>query len=463
MSGYEMWNEFGNLYLLSGSYDQAVRSYSRAISLDENSARSYSNMAQAYVKMGKYTEAIALYQRGIELMTDDYDKAFSWHKLGRVYHHLKDDHRAMDAYKQADELSPDARASDDILCLVDRRPANMDVLSTIVETSGTSNLVEDNPSPFLEELTPWWFENQTVPEEEIIWYDSELLIAGEVETYGSVEGPVFIEPLTWDIASSFETDGVQADIHRLEVVQEDAGFNTNAVNINQAQGAETDKDSPPQSSVEAGASLDDVPAETSIELIVEQPEPEELKEILVDIDKFKGILEIDPRNAYAWDVLGGLYKRMGQFGDAIKSFHHAVSLDHRKASYFHHLGLVYAAEGRYDEAITEFEKVIEIDPAHSLAHATLGGYYRKKGLEELAQTHIEKARALLGEDENEYNQACMEAICGNSDRAFELLEIALKNKQTYITWARKDPDLDFIRSDPRFHTLFTEYATRLTQ
>ena len=179
-----------------------------------------------------------------------------------------------------------------------------------------------------------------------------------------------------------------------------------------------------------------------------------------DIQRFKRVLEFNPNNAFGWDTLGGLYKAAGQYSEAIMSFQRAVSLDATKAGYFHHLGLVYAAEGRYEDAIAAFQKVIEIDPNYSLAHATLGGYYRKKGMEELAQVHIAKAKSLLGADENEYNRACMEAICGNSDRALELLEIALKNKQTYVNWAKRDPDLDFIRSDPRFHALLSEHATR---
>jgi tetratricopeptide (TPR) repeat protein len=187
---------------------------------------------------------------------------------------------------------------------------------------------------------------------------------------------------------------------------------------------------------------------------------DERQVILADIEKHKRMLEINPQNAFAWDTLGGQYKALGEYEDAINAFQKAVSLDSSKAQYFHHLGLVYAAVERFDDAIAAFELVIEIDPNHSLAHATLGGYYRKKGKDQLAQEYIEKARSLLDADENEYNRACMEAICGNSDRALELLEIALKNKQTYVNWARRDPDFDFIRSDPRFHAMLTTYAKK---
>jgi tetratricopeptide (TPR) repeat protein len=190
--------------------------------------------------------------------------------------------------------------------------------------------------------------------------------------------------------------------------------------------------------------------------------PAELARLKIDIDKYKRILELNPTNPLAWDKIGGLYKASGLYDEAIAAYRKAISIDSSKSVYFYHLGLVYAAERKLEDAIFAFQKVIEIEPNYSLAHATLGGYYRRMGQEELAKVHIDKALSSIGEDENEYNRACMEAICGNTDRAFELLEIALKNKQTNVEWVRRDPDLDFVRSDPRFNNLLLEYATRPT-
>jgi tetratricopeptide (TPR) repeat protein len=191
--------------------------------------------------------------------------------------------------------------------------------------------------------------------------------------------------------------------------------------------------------------------------------PAEMAKIQIDIEKFKRVLEINPGNAFAWDTLGGLYKASGRYDEAIAAYRKAISIDSSKSIYFHHLGLVYAAERKLEDAVLAFQRVIEIEPDYSLAHATLGGYYRRMGQEELAQHHIDKAMSAISEDENEYNRACMEAICGNTDRALELLEIALKNRQTSVEWVRRDPDLDFVRSDPRFNTLLLDYATRPTQ
>ena len=122
---------------------------------------------------------------------------------------------------------------------------------------------------------------------------------------------------------------------------------------------------------------------------------------------------------------------------------------------------MYAAERRESEAVLAFEKVLELDPNHALAHASLGSHYLKMGMDELAQTHIKQALNANFEEENEYNRACLEAICGNTDRALELLQMALQTKQTYINWAKNDPDLDSLHDDHRFQTLLSAYGTQI--
>lgn len=176
-----------------------------------------------------------------------------------------------------------------------------------------------------------------------------------------------------------------------------------------------------------------------------------------EIGRIKRVLEINPGNARAWDAIGALYKSLGLYAQSLDACQEAIALDPTKAIYTFHLAEVFAAEGKIEDAIAAFEKVLELNPEHGLAHATLGGYYRRQGRDDLAQVHIEKARGLLDEEQNEYNRACIEAICGNSDRALDLLEIALKNKQTDATWVRRDPDLDFVRSNSRFNAMLAEY------
>ena len=102
-----VWNELGNIYLNTGTYDDAIASYSKAIELDRNFAWPYSNLALAYVQKGRFAEAILLYQRGIELFTSDRDKAITWNRLGNVYRRVNDYTNAIASYQTADELDPE--------------------------------------------------------------------------------------------------------------------------------------------------------------------------------------------------------------------------------------------------------------------------------------------------------------------------------------------------------------------
>jgi Tfp pilus assembly protein PilF len=106
----------------------------------------------------------------------------------------------------------------------------------------------------------------------------------------------------------------------------------------------------------------------------------------------------------------------------------------------------------YDKAIQALEKVLTLNPKYILAHCALAGYYRKLGRETDAKIHVAIARPSM-ETEKEYNQACFESISGDSDRALELLELAFEKKQVQPGMIQNDPDLDFIRTDPRFATL----------
>jgi tetratricopeptide (TPR) repeat protein len=186
--------------------------------------------------------------------------------------------------------------------------------------------------------------------------------------------------------------------------------------------------------------------------------PAERELLELDIEKYKCETENNPYNHTVWKKLGDAYKAAGMYKDAIPTFQTAISLNPQEPSYHYRLGLIFAAERREAEALLEFHRVLELDSDYAEAHASLASHYRKMGLEELAQFHIEKALNAKLENESEYNRACLEAICGNYDRALELLEIALQSRQTYVNWIQNDPDLDVLRDDRRFHELISTYA-----
>ena len=565
MSEHELWNELGNLYFLSGSYNQAVNAYRRSIGLDANFGRPYSNLALAYVQQGRYEEAIELYRASIELLADEKEKAISWNRLGAVYRHLKDYSKAVIAFQEADELDP--QSVDEFPAAPDARPEDAPAPSSVLDeppaddqkevqsevawwdieedSALAARLAEQAFTDLPEDLTASWtpadlgqyqqdlsqmpdsgslttwgdpdfdedFEvlSPLDPEPDLhipgpddddvaTWLpipEEERASLDEIETT-SVQEPVMPEPdpqpdwnkspyyhviNSMDFAPLLPARAVAAGIPE-HAERNEPGHNrqTGAKQAWEPQEVDVDvqdrlasdydyafvpqeptesiSSDPPEAEVQSDLvptpALDMTPALPEVPIL--ERDADEQLEIETGIAKFKRVVQLNPRNAHAWDALGTLYKSAGQYKDAILAYQQAISNDPSKSLYYHHLGLVYACEGRDEDAIGAFQRVIEIDPEYSLAHATLGGYYRKMGLEELAQKHIGKAMKNIFDSENEYNRACLEAICGNADQAIKLLGVALKNKQTYVDWILRDPDLDFIRQDPRFKQLISDYT-----
>jgi tetratricopeptide (TPR) repeat protein len=170
---------------------------------------------------------------------------------------------------------------------------------------------------------------------------------------------------------------------------------------------------------------------------------------------YRRVVENNPNNVRIWHLLGNLYSDLGQYEEAIDCLKRTIELDSGKYTYYYHLGLTLAIARRYPEAIQAFEKTIDLAPQHILAHCSLAGCYRRIGNETEARKHIEIARPKLTQ-EKAYNRACFESISGNSDQAIELLQIALDTDKTPVEWLLRDPDLDFIREDPRFQAMVAE-------
>jgi hypothetical protein len=94
------------------------------------------------------------------------------------------------------------------------------------------------------------------------------------------------------------------------------------------------------------------------------------------------------------------------------------------------------------------EKVIEIKPEDFNSYLAMESINKRLG-KSLSTDQIEKARQFMSEDDW-YNRACLESVCGNFDLAFEFLRKATQKEKFDSSWAWEDPDLEWIRDDPRF-------------
>jgi len=98
------WYRLGAILNLAGRNTEALAAYQRAIELDPKDAYPHHGLGNVYSDLGNYDEAIAGYQRAIQL---DPKFAAPHNGLGNVYQLLGHYEKALSAYQKAVELVPD--------------------------------------------------------------------------------------------------------------------------------------------------------------------------------------------------------------------------------------------------------------------------------------------------------------------------------------------------------------------
>lgn len=101
------WTAKGNADFGRGAMEEAIKAFNTAIQIDPQYGVPYSNLALTYLTQGQFAEAILLYQKSVELLDSDRDKALSWNGLGNAYRCTGDYANAVAAYQQAAALDPE--------------------------------------------------------------------------------------------------------------------------------------------------------------------------------------------------------------------------------------------------------------------------------------------------------------------------------------------------------------------
>ncbi len=137
------WYELGNLHFRAKDYDKAVEAYNKAIGFAPESGWSYNNLALTLVSQGKYVEALPLYQKGVDLIEDDKDKAIVWNRIGNVYRKLNEYDLAVQSFQRADGLDAENAGFRDEL---DDVPESTAPLQSVV-CQDQEQASAENPSP----------------------------------------------------------------------------------------------------------------------------------------------------------------------------------------------------------------------------------------------------------------------------------------------------------------------------
>jgi Flp pilus assembly protein TadD len=164
-------------------------------------------------------------------------------------------------------------------------------------------------------------------------------------------------------------------------------------------------------------------------------------------------VELDPLSAHTSTFLGVNLFFAGHNEAAAKQLRTAIAIDPDSWWAHEFLGRVHAREGRFPEAIAELLAAQKLSPSPEVV-SVLGRIYADAGDKPAATKLLNQLRERM---RNEFIVPAYIATIliglGETDEAFVALGQADEQRSWYVTWWKLDPDLDPLRSDPRFTAL----------
>jgi tetratricopeptide (TPR) repeat protein len=202
---------------------------------------------------------------------------------------------------------------------------------------------------------------------------------------------------------------------------------------------------------------------------------------------FKRAIALDPSSAIAHHWYGEHFINIGKAERAVSELKYARDLDPLSLPVNSTLGRVYRDAQRYEEAIQQCQKTLELDPNSSMGHWCLAQAYMGERRYSTAIPELQLANtlgttpllacdlgyayaatgqtgrakvileALMHKAESAYVApyliGAIHAALGERDEAFKWLEKAYDERDSHITYLPLDPEMDCLRSDPRFQFL----------
>jgi TolB-like protein/DNA-binding winged helix-turn-helix (wHTH) protein/Tfp pilus assembly protein PilF len=191
---------------------------------------------------------------------------------------------------------------------------------------------------------------------------------------------------------------------------------------------------------------------------------------------------LEPGSAEVFRLRSYLSRELGNLDQAIKLYEQAVWLDPLRTDFRLGLGYLLYVASRYDQAQAELQKALDLNSQAALVHVTLGKILIAKGKPQHALAEIEKepnewgkltgqvlvyhalgreqtsnialAKLIAKYDtDSAFQIAQAYAFCGQTDKSFEWLERAYKQRDGGLTDIKIDPLLKTLRHDRRYTDL----------
>ncbi len=201
--------------------------------------------------------------------------------------------------------------------------------------------------------------------------------------------------------------------------------------------------------------------------------------------EFKRAIELNPSYATAHQWYAEMLLNSGRFDEAAAEYRRALELEPLSLPINWDYGRFLYMNRRFDESLAQHKKTIELDPGFARAHRTLAEVYRVKGDYASAAEERAKFYDLIGQSQNaalvratfardgwvgflrlvvapdsplkdsNNNWVIAKAYVdlGEKDKALAALNKAYEVRLSSLCWLKVEPQMDPLRSDPRFQEL----------
>jgi tetratricopeptide (TPR) repeat protein len=159
---------------------------------------------------------------------------------------------------------------------------------------------------------------------------------------------------------------------------------------------------------------------------------------------------LDPLSTDSHDRLGQAQWVSRRYSEAAAAFEDLITLDPDAWRAYAWRGFAYYGLSDFDRARSSCE--VEVRERKGWILFCLALVYDKLGRHVDAEAIFLKARAELG-DNAPYQYAEIYAQWGNTAKALEWLETALRERDSGLGWLKRDPLLDPLRNEPRFQAI----------
>jgi TolB-like protein/tetratricopeptide (TPR) repeat protein len=177
------------------------------------------------------------------------------------------------------------------------------------------------------------------------------------------------------------------------------------------------------------------------------------------IKEIERIRTAQPLATFLGVIMGWAYYGSRSYDLALRQ-HREILKDEPKFGLTHvMLGLDYSQKRRYRTAIDHCAKVTTSSGGTRIALNALGYIYATAGEKHGAKEILNELKRLLRTGySSSYASAAIHAGMGDTNAAFEFLNRACEVHDPELIWLRWDPQLDNIRSDPRFQSLLNRMS-----